>query len=68
MLELCGGSLSDLLRDPTVASMERGELRDKAVATLARQIAAGMHYLHEKHIAHRDLKPSNSYVRRALIA
>jgi serine/threonine-protein kinase len=38
---------------------ERGRLpADEAVA-IARQVAEGLHYMHDQHVYHRDLKPEN---------
>lgn len=56
-LELCNkGSLEDLIK-------KKARLSEKEVVEIARQIANGYKFLHEKGIVHRDLKPANILIK-----
>jgi hypothetical protein len=49
-----GGSLHDVLRNPT-----RDDLPWRTRVKIALQVALGMKHLHERHMLHRDLKSAN---------
>eukprot|EP01012_Entosiphon_sulcatum_P066297 TRINITY_DN95465_c0_g1_i1.p1 TRINITY_DN95465_c0_g1~~TRINITY_DN95465_c0_g1_i1.p1 ORF type:complete len:640 (+),score=91.83 TRINITY_DN95465_c0_g1_i1:73-1992(+) len=53
ILEFCaGGDLSKWIK-------QNGRLEEDVGRRLMRQLASGMHFLHERHLVHRDLKPQN---------
>ena len=50
----------ELVEGPTLAArISEGRIPVEEVLTLAKQIADGLEYAHERGIVHRDLKPSN---------
>jgi hypothetical protein len=57
MERLEGELLSDVLA-------RRGPLSPRSAIRVARQVAAGLSYAHERGIVHRDVKPSNLFVTR----
>jgi eukaryotic-like serine/threonine-protein kinase len=50
----------ELVEGPTLAEhIVKGAIPLEEALTIARQIAEGLEYAHEKGIIHRDLKPAN---------
>ena len=54
MLELCDGSLKDLIED----RKDKGFL-EYEIITIITTVAKALKYIHSKGIIHRDLKPDN---------
>ncbi|CAM9334692.1 unnamed protein product [Ascophyllum nodosum] len=53
VMEYCsGGSLQDLITS-------RGPLTEASIASIALDIAQGLHYMHSLNMLHRDIKPAN---------
>ncbi|KAI9087909.1 hypothetical protein K1719_030239 [Acacia pycnantha] len=65
--EAPSGDVGILLEHMDLGTLEtlpknKGAFSESQVAAVARQVLAGLRYLHENKIAHRDIKPSNLLV------
>jgi serine/threonine protein kinase len=58
IMELCEGSLFDLIKIPTVSIVTK-QLSQPIVNDVIRDIAKGLAFMREKNISHCDLKPEN---------
>lgn len=53
VMEYCsGGSLQDLIG-------RQGRLKETSIASIALDMAQGLHYMHSLNMLHRDIKPAN---------
>lgn len=53
VMEYCsGGSLQDLIG-------RQGRLKEASIASIALDMAQGLHYMHSLNMLHRDIKPAN---------
>ncbi|MFH1653785.1 MAG: serine/threonine-protein kinase [Pseudomonadota bacterium] len=62
MEHLEGGTLEDLIKGNTLASIKRGRVSYRTLFKIIAQICKGMQSVHEKNIVHRDLKPANIFL------